>query len=1201
MVAEIIGVGSVFMDNGVLDTNTRLIARELEACGIRINNRSAVGGNVQKLRGAIAQALSRSDVVIMMGGLGAGADGITKDTVCEGLGRRLVLHEESLRRIKEAYERAGRQMPQQIAKLAMLPEQSIVFPGSRGITPGCALSAGNQFIIMIPENSEEFIPMFQHSVVPYLAKFSSAAVVTRTINVFGLSEADVQATLGDLLRSQNPIVAIYPKQGELQVRVTARDISKQQASALCEPTIAQITKLLGEAVYGIDQGALQKLVVEELYEHQMSVAVGESCTGGLLAQMFTEVTGSAKVFEFGVSAYSSRIKQEALKVPEKLLKKFSSVSEQVAVAMAYGAMTQGKSTIGVGITGNAGGKGEDPKKTGLVYVAVCDSENVWVKKLVLPKTADRDYIRYMACMTALDLVRLYMRELPKKYPNANPLKTALMGKVSAVMTAGDAGKSSKSASSGKKGPWYSKIFPVKGDGPKEIFRKMILIIAVLVFVCSSTYIISFYSQSASNKKLSEDLASMYVEGMNETDMENVKVPDGYPKDYQKKFANLYKINSDIAGWIKIEDTQVNYPVVHYTDNDFYLRRDFNKKNNKHGVPWLDYHDKLNPQSDNYVIYGHNMTDGQMFGELMKYKGKDGLAFLQSHPIISLADVYRDNEYKIFSVFITNIDESYGEVFYYNTYIDLKDPAAFNTFIDEVKARSYYDSNIDIKQGDQFLTLSTCSYEFGPVADTDTRTVIVARRIRDGEKNDGSDITYQLNSDYKLPPGFKAPKTKPSAAAATSTQVQSIASSHATSTEQESSWEEESYWDEESSSMTSRQASRSEMEASRLASEAWEQEQERSAAASDAWIASSRAASDAWIASSKAASDAAASSKVSSSSSASSASSSTPASSSSSASSAIVSSSASSAASIVSEAPSVSQELVPPEENNNHDPPISSAPVEEVLSSSFVASQTSVSSSGSNKLSIISKGKKMTGSANDIVSKVVMNEMGGSFDEEALKAQAVAVYTYIKYQNKSGTTPYLGTATPTATVKNAVAQVSGEAVYSKNKLAFTPFYATSAGVTSASKDVWGGSYPYLVSVDSEIDQQAKNYKMTVSFDADTVADKVYNSLGIDLYDYSDDPEDWFEIISYTDGDRYVKNIRVGDETTTGRIVREQVLGLRSAAFDISYKSSTDKFTFTTYGYGHGVGLSQTGANLYASIEGWDYTQILEHYYPGTRVK
>ena len=120
-------------------------------------------------------------------------------------------------------------------------------------------------------------------------------------------------------------------------------------------------------------------------------------------------------------------------------------------------------------------------------------------------------------------------------------------------------------------------------------------------------------------------------------------------------------------------------------------------------------------------------------------------------------------------------------------------------------------------------------------------------------------------------------------------------------------------------------------------------------------------------------------------------------------------------------------------------------------------------------------------------------------------------------------------------------------------------------------------------------------------ADKVADRIDDAFGVDLYDYSDDPNDWFDIRSYTEGGRYVDVIYVGDKKTTGRAVREQALGLRSAAFEIDYDAGSDEFIFTTYGYGHGVGMSQTGANLYANEEGWDYIEILEHYYPGCRVR
>jgi SrtB family sortase len=144
---------------------------------------------------------------------------------------------------------------------------------------------------------------------------------------------------------------------------------------------------------------------------------------------------------------------------------------------------------------------------------------------------------------------------------------------------------------------------------------------------------------------------MYGEGPSAEDLKKLEESGGYPSDYQKKFMSLYAINSDVAGWLQIEDTQVNYPVVHYTDNDYYLRRDFYRKDNKHGIPWLEANNTLNPQSDNYVVYGHNMTDGQMFGELMKYKPSgEGLEYLKNHAIISFDDVYRDNDYR-FSRFL----------------------------------------------------------------------------------------------------------------------------------------------------------------------------------------------------------------------------------------------------------------------------------------------------------------------------------------------------------------------------------------------------------------------------------------------------------------------------------------------------------------------------------------------------------------------
>ena len=230
--------------------------------------------------------------------------------------------------------------------------------------------------------------------------------------------------------------------------------------------------------------------------------------------------------------------------------------------------------------------------------------------------------------------------------------------------------------------------------------------------------------------------------------------------------------------------------------------------------------------------------------------------------------------------------------------------------------------------------------------------------------------------------------------------------------------------------------------------------------------------------------------------------------------------------------------------------------------------------------------------------VVMNEMGSSFQMEALKAQAVAVYTYICTRTPAGSPPPSTPAPPMPPSSGRWTRWPDRRSTTGGRWPSPPSLPPAPGVTVSSAEVWGGSYPYLVSVDSEIDEQARNYEVEVTLDADTVADRVDRAMDVDLWDYSGDPDDWFEIEDYTEGGSYVARIRVGDEVVSGRYLRENVLGLRSAAFDIDCDG--EEFTFTTYGYGHGVGMSQTGADLYASEEGWDYVDILTHYYPGTQV-
>lgn len=267
--------------------------------------------------------------------------------------------------------------------------------------------------------------------------------------------------------------------------------------------------------------------------------------------------------------------------------------------------------------------------------------------------------------------------------------------------------------------------------------------------------------------------------------------------------------------------------------------------------------------------------------------------------------------------------------------------------------------------------------------------------------------------------------------------------------------------------------------------------------------------------------------------------------------------------------------------------------------------------GTLTVSYTGSGGSVTLDAADILAQVVMGEIGGSFNEEAIKAQAVAAYTYIKYYNDNGNVPYVAIRTPSEKVINCVNQVLGQGVYYNGSLIQAVYGASTAGYTASAKNVWGIDYAYLPSQKCELDAlYDPNYGVKATFTSTEIKNKVREKTGIEL---SGDPGNWFAIREYVDN-VYVGTMSIGGQTSyvngsgetvniTGRVMREKIMDfdLRSACFEISYSADTDKFTFTTYGYGHGVGFSQHGANNLANYWNYDYKQILQFYYPGTEVR
>ncbi len=752
MVAEIIGVGTELLLGDIVNTNAQFLSRELASLGISVHYQTTVGDNKERLQRAMAQALGRSDIVITTGGLGPTSDDITKETICEGLGLPLEVHAPSLERIEAYFQRGGRKMPEINKKQAMFPRGCTIFPNDHGTAPGCAVSAGKQCIIMLPGPPSELIPMFEGSVRGYLAKFSDAALISRNIRIIGIGESQVEETLADLVIGTNPTVALYAKEGEVLARVTARGQDPTQAAAISAVTVKAITDRLGSYVYGVDVDSLQQVVVRRLREHKLKIATAESCTGGLLSEKITDVPGASSVFEFGVSAYANRVKVQKLRVPEKLIAQKGAISEQVAVAMAMGAMRQGRAHIGVGITGNAGPTAEEDKPVGLVYVAVCDQNRAWVKRLMIGRGTDnRDFIRHIAVLQALNMVRLYLEQYPQPLPGGLPLAEALRGKPRPLpqpkQEGNDVNQEESNLRRAKKKPLGRRLkerfIPSKKDSKGERARKLVFLVAVVVFLSSIGYIFSVFNAAKKNEERSKNIADIYSGG----GQDQGPPPDGYPSAYLPKFASLYALNEDIAGWIEIENTKLAYPVVQAPDNDYYLRRDFDKKDNQHGIPFVDFRVDLSKPSTNTLIYGHNMKDGQMFGELIKYKQ---LSYYKEHPTIIFDSIYQESKFKIVAIFITNAYEAQGPVFNYHNFIQARDDKALVDFINEIRKRSLINTTVDVTTTDTLLTLSTCDYDF-----KDSRMVVVARRVRDGESATVDVQNAKLNPNPTMPAAWYA--------------------------------------------------------------------------------------------------------------------------------------------------------------------------------------------------------------------------------------------------------------------------------------------------------------------------------------------------------------------------------------------------------------------------------------------------------------
>ncbi len=425
MNGEIICVGTELLLGNIVNTNARFLSEELAALGINVYNQSVVGDNEMRIKQELSAALKRSQLIILTGGLGPTEDDMTKECVASFFSLGLVEDAESRIKIEEYFKRTGRTMAKSNYKQALFPKGAHIFKNDVGTAPGCAVEHGGNTVIVLPGPPAEMEYMFKKYVKPYIEKKSREVIVSHKVRIIGESESKIEAQIKHLTKLHNPTVAPYANEGELFLRVTAKASTAIAADALCKPVINTLIETLGDCVYGVDCENIQTAVVNMLKENKIKIATAESCTAGMLSSMITEVAGASEIFEFGISAYANRVKVNALGVPEDIISKHGAVSEHTAAYMAMGVRKMSGADLGIGITGVAGPGASESKPVGLVYIALADRHNIWIRKTTLGHgNSEREKVRRNSARTALDLVRRYLCSLPEIMEGGFPIGSA---------------------------------------------------------------------------------------------------------------------------------------------------------------------------------------------------------------------------------------------------------------------------------------------------------------------------------------------------------------------------------------------------------------------------------------------------------------------------------------------------------------------------------------------------------------------------------------------------------------------------------------------------------------------------------------------------------------------------------------------------------------------------------------------------------
>ena len=412
--AEIIAVGTEILLGNIANTDAQDLSQALSGLGIDVYHHTVVGDNPQRLKEAVSIAKSRANIIITTGGLGPTYDDLTKQTLAEAFGRKLVYHEHEAQRIKSFFNKKlhGMKMTENNLQQAWLPEGCTIFENSCGTAPGCGFQEDGIHVLMLPGPPRECRAMIETGVIPYLRSLSDEGIYSHNVYIIGSGESAVEDKLHDMMTAMtNPTLAPYAKDGYCLVRLTAKAASQEQAEEMMKPVLDKVLDILGDVVYGIDTGTLEQTIVPLLKRKGLTLAAAESCTGGLIAKRITDVPGASEVFMGGMVTYTNAAKTAMLGIDSALLEQKGAVCREVALLMAENAAKKLGADIGIGTTGVAGpGSDERGNPVGLVFIGLY--YNGKTSCIQLNMNAGRERIRNHTALTAMDMVRRAVLDMP---------------------------------------------------------------------------------------------------------------------------------------------------------------------------------------------------------------------------------------------------------------------------------------------------------------------------------------------------------------------------------------------------------------------------------------------------------------------------------------------------------------------------------------------------------------------------------------------------------------------------------------------------------------------------------------------------------------------------------------------------------------------------------------------------------------------